>query len=108
MIWNRKKEEWVSLGTVGVDSGQLMVCDPCYIGDSWEKEPFDRNKKSKKFSYLGACTATNHGKGGQIGGGLGVAFRSGAGDGEYEVKARIVQGEVAEIRILFDGSGDTE
>jgi hypothetical protein len=31
----------VYLGSVGVDSGQLMICDPCYIDSEWEKEDFD-------------------------------------------------------------------
>jgi hypothetical protein len=26
---------WRLLGVVGVDSGQLVVCDPCYIGSEW-------------------------------------------------------------------------
>jgi hypothetical protein len=30
----------VYLGSVGVDSGQLMICDPCYIDSEWEKEDF--------------------------------------------------------------------
>ena len=28
------------LGVVGVDSGQLFVCDPCYIDSQWKKEDF--------------------------------------------------------------------
>jgi len=31
----------VYLGSVGVDSGQLMICDPCYIDSEWEKEDFE-------------------------------------------------------------------
>ena len=30
IIGDRK---YVKLGVVGVDSGQLMVCDPCYISE---------------------------------------------------------------------------
>lgn len=29
------------IGHVGVDSGQLMLCDPCYIDSEWEKEEFE-------------------------------------------------------------------
>ena len=29
----------VKIGEVGVDSGQLMVCDPRYIDSEWESEP---------------------------------------------------------------------
>ena len=28
------------LGVAGVDSGQLLICDPCYIDSEWEKEDF--------------------------------------------------------------------
>lgn len=28
------------LGHVAVDSGQLMVCDPCYIDGHWQTKPF--------------------------------------------------------------------
>ena len=29
------------LGNVGVDSGQILICDPCYIDTEWEKEEFN-------------------------------------------------------------------
>lgn len=29
------------IGHVGVDSGQLMLCDPCYIDSEWQKEDFE-------------------------------------------------------------------
>jgi hypothetical protein len=34
-------DERVLLGHVGVDSGQLMVCDPCYLESEWQKEKGD-------------------------------------------------------------------
>jgi len=37
----KKKEDWKQIGVVGVDSGQLMVCDPCYIDSQWESEDFE-------------------------------------------------------------------
>jgi hypothetical protein len=33
----KENEEWIKIGMVGVDSGQLMVCDPCYIESEWSK-----------------------------------------------------------------------
>jgi len=35
------EEGWKHLGIVGVDSGQLLICDPCYIDSEWKKEEFD-------------------------------------------------------------------
>ena len=29
------------IGYVGVDSGQLLLCDPCYIDSQWVKEDFE-------------------------------------------------------------------
>lgn len=42
------------IGHVGVDSGQLLLCDPCYIDSEWEKEDFEdlriyQNKNSKEI-----------------------------------------------------------
>ena len=132
------KEEKVKLGVVAVDSGQLMICDPGYLGD-WKDDDFDldgislykdvetgkefthpRNweeefrdgmtyneamekglieripgKKSGEFSYNGVSQKTidaqyEEDDEGQINfhkghAGLAVAFRSGLGDGLYEV-----------------------
>jgi hypothetical protein len=35
----------VQIGVVGVDSGQLVICDPCYIDSEWEKEDFEDIRK---------------------------------------------------------------
>jgi len=36
----KRKEVWQLAGEVGVDSGQLMVCDPCYVDSEWiPKQP---------------------------------------------------------------------
>lgn len=32
---------WKQIGVVGVDSGQLLVCDPCYIDGEWKDEDFE-------------------------------------------------------------------
>jgi hypothetical protein len=39
------------LGHVGVDSGQLMIIDPCYIDGFWEK-----NEKPIGMKSLGSRT----------------------------------------------------
>ena len=108
------KDRWVKLGVVGVDSGQLMVCDPCYIDSEWSKENFDTKKKSKtSFSYAKICELTmKDDKGGQLKykkghPGVAVAFSSGIGDGLYEVHARIgTIGQwgtrIKEVRIIMD------
>jgi hypothetical protein len=100
------------LGTVGVDSGQVMVCDPCYIGSEWQKdddkkELFDKSNEGK-FSYGGCCIATMSEKlGGQLKyklghAGAGVAVSSGYGDGGYPVYAEYNdEGIVKRITVEF-------
>ena len=40
-----KRKDEILIGYVGVDSGQLMVCDPCYIDSEWKQEEFDWKEK---------------------------------------------------------------
>ena len=95
----------IKIGEVGVDSGQLMIVDPCYIESHWKEEDFDDEKKSKElFSYNAVCKETL-GKTcyGQIGNGLAVAFSSGYGDGCYPVYAEInEEGRVMKITVDFN------
>jgi hypothetical protein len=96
------------IGYVGVDSGQIMVCDPCYIDSSWEKKDWassgDFKKKCKenkdKFNYLGACHVTlSKELAGQCG--LGVATSSGYGDGTYPVYVTYRDRRVKKIEVVF-------
>lgn len=36
----KKKTRRVLIGYVGVDSGQLLITDPCYIGSLWKNKDF--------------------------------------------------------------------
>lgn len=153
------KREIVTLGVVGVDSGQLIICDPCYISSEYVQRELKtshdifKHKDNKlwqftygedtankdincfpgsyetiipeygkspnqliadgdfikteldpmsdvptgEFSYAGIVKATlSNDYGGQLNFNMGhtgvaVAFRSGLGDGVYEVKAEIIQ-----------------
>ena len=80
----------VKIGTAGVDSGQLMVSDPCYVKDFIRNEvDFENKKDDKSYSYSGAChqTLQNENQGGELGNGRGVVFSTGIGDGSYPVYA---------------------
>jgi len=92
-----KNEKWVKIGECGVDSGQLMIVDPCYVkdfrNDSYTGKK-DRDGMAGEFSYSGICGLTiGKEMGGQIknkiGAEIAVAFSSGWGDGVYPVYARI-------------------
>lgn len=100
------KECIKKIGVVGVDSGQILITDPCYIGSQWKDSDFDAGKKGE-YSYGGACKATMSDKGaGQLNyelghAGAGVAACSGYGDGCYPVYAQY-NGEGRIARILID------
>ncbi len=101
----------VLVGWVGVDSGQLMVCDPCYITGEFESDEFQPDKPNEDgnypFTYNGACGATlSDERAGQLGIASAVAFSSGLGDGVYPVYATIVDDDVwgeriAKVEILM-------
>lgn len=84
------------IGYVAVDSGQLLVTDPCYLKDFTSNElETEEVKEIYDYSYDGCCNATLNSRiGGCLGfknggDGAGVAFVSGWGDGMYPVYAYI-------------------
>ena len=104
----------VLIGRIGVDSGQIMVCDPCYIDSHWKFEAFEANSPRQKdnftFTYNGACNATlQQGvarSGGELGNGLGVASSTAFGDGVYEVYQIWAGDNLLRVEIRF--SNDEE
>jgi hypothetical protein len=107
-----KSVEVVYIGEVGVDSGQLMVTDPCYIDQEWKREQFSIAREQEHsheavypYSYNGACNATLNGGGhGQLGyalghAGAGVAFRTAWGDGGYPVYAEKHDGRIVRVYV---------
>lgn len=107
-----KKDELVHIGNFGVDSGQVLITDPCYL-DKWEnwddrEEPFDNhNNKRGEYGYLGACGVTLTEGHGPLSGFLGVVSTTGWGDGLYPVYAKIGEDDrVAMLVIDFFGELD--
>jgi hypothetical protein len=108
----------VLIGYVGVDSGQLMLCDPCYIDKDFPTEEFNPDQPDDRgtypMTYNGACGATLSDKRfGELGHGLAVAFSSGLGDGTYPVYATIVDDpmwgkRVASVRVVMMEEGDND
>lgn len=88
------------LGYCAVDSGQLLVVDPCYL-NKWESGEYDEKDKH----YRRVCDKSGEG-GGEILisgiGGNGVVFPSGCGDGVYPVTAHYnKEGRIKHIVIDF-------
>jgi len=50
------------IGFVGVDSGQILICDPCYIDSEWKHEKFNaqRRYKHKDGTLLNHTYAREH------------------------------------------------
>ena len=103
--------DWEKIGSFGVDSGQVLITDPCYLHD-WKDGDFDEKsvevKSIKKsgiypYSYVGACVRTlSDAEGGAIGLGCdGVAVSSGYGDGTYDVWVRRAGGKIKELKVVF-------
>ena len=97
------------IGHCAVDSGQLMITDPCYAeqwldetrieGGEWNGRLTPNADGSFPYSYNGACSATLSNAGfGQLQNGLGIAFSTG-GDGMFEVLATYENGEIVSITI---------
>jgi hypothetical protein len=94
------------IGSFGVDSGQAMVGDPCYL-DGWktnEGEEWNLEGKVGQYSYQGASATTLNDSTGVLGDGMSVVFNTGYGDGVYPVYAEFNDdGRVARIVIEFVG-----
>lgn len=88
------------LGYCAVDSGQLIIVDPCYLRN-WK----DGNAEDQTTDYGRACTLTlSPDAGGQMTvagiAGDGVVFASGYGDGNYPVYAtRNSDGRIIKVEI---------
>lgn len=102
------ENQWVQIGVVGVDSGQLLLCDPCYINSQWQEEWVSNfDNPPAPFCYSACCKATlSSERYGQLNydlghAGVAVAFASGMGDGVYPVYARFDGGRIAEVKIVM-------
>lgn len=109
------------IGYCGVDSGQILLTDPCYVKDFVDNEEFEPTKsmtttgETHPYSYNGACGASlsEHG-GGQLmfamgHAGAGVCVSSGWGDGLYPVFADYSEdGRIASVTIQFISTDEDE
>ncbi len=87
MIKKQTKENKMSkiIGSTGVDSGQLLITDPCYIQ---YKKTFKDDSLNIQDDEL-TCSGEYYDKPKQIGigGGMGVIVPTLHGDGVYDIKA---------------------
>lgn len=91
------------VGTICVDSGQVMLIDPCYIKEGFDNSPSDK----PGLNYAGACktTLTKEGFGEFGGDSMAFATRTAYGDGVYPVYIkRDEDGTILEMKIKFHES----
>jgi len=85
-------------GCIPVDSGQIMIIDPCYIKKNFESESTDK----AGLNYAGACEVTLSEKLCGEFGGLAFASSTHSGDGEYPVYVkRDRDGRILAVKIKF-------
>lgn len=99
---------WKLVGHCPVDSGQLMVSDPCYL-DAWKDNDFTGDDEKKNdFSYNGACSVTVRDTAGQLfnwtNQPISVVTSTAGGDGVFPVYVRFEFGTPMELRVMLDGA----
>lgn len=92
-------EEWVQVGSVGVDAGCLLLADPSYV---WQQDQPDRYEQEVCCDWT-AYRVLRFEKGHE---GLGVLVSTGLGDGFYPVEVRWEDAggfgrRIAEVRVRF-------
>lgn len=103
-------QERTLVGFCGVDSGQIMLVDPCYVKQFTDGEEFSPTKESHPFSYNGACGATLSEKQcGELASGMACVVSSGYGDGSYPVYVTYASdGRIASATIQFISDDEDE
>lgn len=111
-----------TIGSVGVDSGQLFISDPCYLkhteqgNGEWNADLVDQEDGTKQYVskndptldgrqnfYTKVCEANRNGNGhAEVE--LGVAFGTTHGDGTYAVKGIFDEDNVM-VGIFIDLDG---
>jgi hypothetical protein len=98
------------IGYVGVDSGQLMITDPCYLTSFKSDHPdsvidLDEARlhppiENLPYSYGGACAGScSSDQAAVLNDGDGIVFRTGFGDGLYPVIAEYEDTGFSGIRV---------
>lgn len=107
-----KNDGRILMGHVDVDSGQLMVGDPCYLSE-WKGHDWEQDAPKGEYSYSGACEATTSGVAfGELNHAMGhpgaaIAFGGFGGDGSFPVYAEYdSDGYLSKVTIDFGYDGD--
>lgn len=86
---------WHVIGHVAVDTGHIVISDPCQARNA--ANAWDDYGQAGFEGAIPVITADNWGPDHQAA----VFTTTGIGDGYYDVHARFICGDVAEVRIVF-------
>jgi hypothetical protein len=107
------KKTRTKVGTVGVDSGQLLIIDPCYIDAAWNFKPKKKGAMhSASYEEVMDATLSKEQCGPVITypncvTALGFAFNTYWGDGSYDVwETRGPNDELLKMEIVLSTSTD--
>lgn len=91
------------IGYAGVDSGQIILVDPCYVmADEKDGQPVADKDQMTYDKMLETAEEVNTQEMIFSGvGGNGVLVRGFGGDGNYPVYAKIENGMTKEVKIVF-------
>lgn len=90
--YTMKKQRWEKAGVVAVDSGVVLVADPCYTLQGKKDTGTICLENSNDVWQLNFPTNRP---------GRGVVVSSGYGDGCYDVLVRRKGNRISEMRIIF-------
>ncbi len=95
---NATAYEWKDIGTVGVDTGEIIIADPANVLSSRE---FDELHKKENDAKLPLHINFKHG----------IVSKTGFADGLYHVFAKFadfgtIATKIVELRIVFDMVGE--
>ena len=98
-----RKTGWKKIGTCAVDSGQMMLVDPCYVlpdskGDMSGVAYDELLELWRIQDWEGDFLDVK---------GLGYVSNTGYGDGRYNVYIKKADDKVAELKIVFIEEEDT-
>ena len=95
------KSNWKRVGTIGVDSGQMMLVDPCYVLRDSRRE----NEKGADYNDLLDAYGDDYSRD-TLEFSNGIVSSTGFGDGSYDVFIKTSDegdwgNRVAEMKIVF-------
>lgn len=105
----------IKLGDCPVDSGQILLVDPCYADEGFDYAEVCTSHKVAADGSVATSKQTAHwsqpyyeGVGGQVKSIHGVVTGTGWGDGMYPVYAEIKGGRVKSVTIEFMDDDDDD